>query len=74
MKILTFLRGLQRRRQPLVVLLHVVVVEELAERDLGLRGIAHPPYVLDQLSQLAIEPLLCVLNIGRGGGVMINII
>ena len=55
---LTLLRGLQRRRESLVVLLHVVVVEEHAERDVGFRGIAHPPYVLDQLSQLAIQPLL----------------
>jgi hypothetical protein len=40
------------------MLLDVLVIEKLPERHLRHRRIAHAPYVLDQLSQLAIETLL----------------
>jgi len=42
---LTFLRCLQRRRQSLVMLLHVVVVEQLSEWHLRFRRIANAPNV-----------------------------
>jgi hypothetical protein len=48
-ELLTFLRGLERRRQALIMLLHIIVIEQFPKWNLRFLWITDTPNIFDKL-------------------------